>query len=402
MISRRSAALILAYFLSLQLTATAAEKRCLIPDARGRVEKIEFIARTSTQYPGSANDLDELVQTRIIDEGDSDFGQHFFFKKIQLESGDCVLFERVERGSWTIRSWQSSELSWWRKLFLPLSRMKVNLSERVDLKSREYVPAVLYRLTSKRRHYGLFPVDAFSKTTMIDNRELGMGDLRRHLEKNANDLTVLLVSCPRNRSESCSLEIFDRGQWMQTAGRKFQLPLFGRSKVSEIKEKPYARITSGSDTPQGIYPLLGLQDNRDPRMGAQARLSIDFCEDPINFGSHLGRDAQLLKSFLPLSHHEDYWVQEFALAHAMGRCGIRLHAANLSPAEDTPLFRKTDEEFNATHGCLNLGKDGMEKLISALETIGVFTRTQLIETEKTGHWQSPSRPGRVFVLVKDE
>ena len=102
----------------------------------------------------------------------------------------------------------------------------------------------------------------------------------------------------------------------------------------------------------------------------------------------------------------DYWINEYALGHAVtGRNLLRIHGNSVDPI-DPPKYedKNTKILYRPTKGCLNTAGE-MQKLLDVLLDIGVislkYNNFVTFASGKKKYWNKSKLIGSVFIIIKD-
>ncbi|MCB1197223.1 MAG: hypothetical protein KDK51_02550 [Deltaproteobacteria bacterium] len=285
---------------------------------------------------------------------------------------------------------------------LPVSTcIHLNQNEATELtinqQSKMYIPFVQIDVKNLRSQYGLLSAGDLSKGTLSPaTRNISTEDILQY--KVDPKATILYAICPPDRSEVCTLKIKHAGKWVQDNGQDFSMQVLARSRRERGDAAKSQRLLKDGDTPQGIYQLWGSLFTTDKKFGAYPRIDIDGMRPPMYFEK---TDLQNFTRVVPQAVFADYWIHEFAMAHALGRYLFRIHDNSVDPnfpnTYTTPITKKI---FRASAGCLNTG-DQIHKLLTVLHKLGIFSQKQIQNNQPYGRLPSLD-PQNTFLVVIDQ
>jgi hypothetical protein len=267
---------------------------------------------------------------------------------------------------------------------------------------QQFYPFVGIRQQDRSKYYGLLKKeDLYKLTPDLQNLPLNKKELLQYPV--SNKLTIIYAFCPKDRKELCTISIRHHAKWV--LDHTGNIKKFNGLALSEIGflENKSLRIAYSGDTPQGIYGLWASMFSSQKYFGCLPRIDIDLNTIPIN-GHAYNIFSYLLEDIIPSAALEDYWVNELALAYAMGRNLFRIHA---NPQPGTKCYEYKPPSSSVTYtpstGCLVVGDD-MSVFFATLVKLGIFTDyySNLDCNENIPiQWHAGKQIGKAFLIVKD-
>lgn len=327
-----------------------------------------------------------------------------FFDYYSLKEGDQISFdsEEIVRKYLIFLKKESSTPSFFKRitqLFLnqPADPFEIDLKEEIPL-----IPVAIKRRETSDYVYGFINPSQVSQLSPLEKKEINHEEIEKYLENSKEKLTVFFVTCKRDRREPCTLEINSKKSSSPSVNRslasKNTFLVSTRAKFPQTSGFKYGRVLPSFDTPQGIYQLTGLGNRSQSEYGNKPYFNIDQCEQPIGTGT-LETSQYVLNKLVPKQHQDDYWIHEYGIANALGRCGLRIHANNPEGIKASDSKGK-QLPFTLTNGCINMGENH-EEFIETLINEGIFKSEQLNSALSWAKWEKPENLGNIILIVKD-
>ena len=270
---------------------------------------------------------------------------------------------------------------------------------------KQFIPFVGIHKHDGSKYYGLIERKEIHKLTPVKvNNSISQEKIINH--STSNKLTIIYAFCPKNRKNICEMTIKHHGKWITDKnGNKKTYYALALSKRESFDKNKSLRIMIDGDTPQGIYGIWASMFSSNPNFGCIPRIDIDLNTVPIN-GYNYNIFAALLDELVPPDSWEDYWINEWPLAYAMGRSLIRIHANPTEDADDVCYYNPPfgNNKYACSSGCLNLGSE-MKGFFDTLIKLGIFSdqyanlSCDINDTDI--YWDISNACGKTFLIVMD-
>ncbi|HMQ11650.1 MAG TPA: hypothetical protein PKC21_05035 [Oligoflexia bacterium] len=307
------------------------------------------------------------------------------FAKHAFKVGECVLFNESENMTLTIT--------------------QINKEDEISLGEQSVFPVVHFDLDGRRR-FGLIQEESLQHLEeQTYTRTVKVNDILDYSEN--EKLTLIYVVCPKNREDVCQLAIKHQGQWVMDEEQQiFSLDVLARSNWKEFGFDESLRLQKNGDTPQGIYRIYASIDWKNRELfGGMRRIDLDARYPALNGHTGYQDNKFLMDAMLPQEAYQDYWFNEWPLAHALGRQDLRIHANGPFDIEKCIITPQTGLTFRPTAGCINTGDiQTTQKLLDKLVELNVFKpeHMQVDDTSTAYLWDRAQRYGEVFLIIVDE
>jgi hypothetical protein len=380
---------ILFYILLFVKEISAQQKLCQNSDSQIPIIVVQHPASSMTN-----SKINKMISSKEleIDQRASTFRESLL-KADYLQLGDCVLLNKVEEDEFKVSIIE--DYSPWHSFI-----------SKVDLKkstfTKNLIPVVMLKKSDKSRTYGFIENSNLSSMTEMPHQELHEKELLKH--KVPNDVIVVYVICDKDRNELCEVSLRKGEKWILHNKKRNTLSVLARSRRENRKDPSKShRVLVNGDTPQGIYYLWASMYSDNPVFGNIHRIDLDGSQPPINSYAY-EINKLILDMLIPAKAHNDYWLQEWALAYNLGRNSLRFHDNSLDPNKpDNFIPQNSEISFRSTDGCINTSRS-MEKILTLLTQLGVFNTLdlELKDSPQSLNWKVTPHLGKVFVILKDK
>jgi hypothetical protein len=355
----------------------AAERRCVTSATAAKVllsSNIDgfqsLVQINKVLQPAGANPETPTILVR-----DKNDGVDVQFMNYQLTVGDCVLGNPIEQRSLYVAGDTRLRQDTTESLFDALVRFAIEFKNIFQSRQLQILqPVVLFRKSDDAKLFGYVLATEYAALTTSESKELTPEGLLDYTPAH-QDLTLLYLLCPKTRDEVCTLSFKHKGKWVEKNGRRLEFKVLARSQRNENPTTSY-RITSGGDTPQGIYYLWASMYTESLSFGGVPRVDLDASQLPVNAMPY-NLNSLVLDQIVPQSALNDYWLNEYPLAFKLGRNNLRLHDDTLDPQRPpTYTTPETKLSFRPTAGCINAGHQ-ITQILAVLTELGVFKAEDL-------------------------
>jgi hypothetical protein len=385
------------FFMTATLHAEVKKFQVKLPDGTTMQREVRFIERVNYGTPTQAEYVgNQFLMNRIIFRAVND-DPNVTFMPYRFRNGDEVLFNTDE--VITRRIAEDKTKKAYQKDDDYFDNSPIAFEE------KQIVPCIVFTKLSREKKYGwcFYPTDDFLVSERY--RSADVSDLTDY-DGDFNGFTLLYAVLPRDRLSTGTLKIKHKGEWIKDSeGNIWALPILGLSRTSLGKNKN-DRIDPNANTPQGIYRIEGVMKNEENlELGDKPYLDIDSAWLPVGAAPH-NLDTFIMSEIIDRDYWNDYWINEYALGHAVtGRNLLRIHGNSKDPRE-VPAYvdANTKVLYRPTQGCLNTA-EGMQPLLDILIDLDAITlnydNSVTFASGKKKFWNKSKKIGQVFLIVKD-
>ncbi len=386
-----------AFFISATTHAAVKKFRVKLPSGENFQREIRFVERVNYGTPLQAEYVGNLFSSnRIIYRAVND-DPGVAFMPYRFRDGDEILLNTDEVN--TYRFAEDKTKKAYQKDDDYFDNSPITFAE------RQVAPCIVFKKLSREKVYGwcFYPTDGYLESRSYSQAEVS--DLIDFSGRH-NDFTLLYAVLPRDRLSTGTLKIKHKGEWIKDSdGGVWELPVMGLSRVTLGKNKN-DRIDPDSNTPQGIYRIEGVMKNEENlELGDKPYLDIDSAWLPIGAAPH-NFDSMIMSEIIDEEYWNDYWINEYALGHAVtGRNLLRIHGNSKDPKE-VPTYedKNTKVLYRPTRGCLNVAEN-MQPLLDILVELKAisldYDNSVTFASGKKKYWNKTKKMGQVFLIVKD-
>ncbi len=285
--------------------------------------------------------------------------------------------------------------------------INIKNSNSLEIIKDNLIPIIYWSGREMRKEFGFISLKKIKFLKEVKYDPVSVNDILKH---HTPGMTVVYVLCPHRRDNLCRIMIKHNDQWIKNSKDDI-LVLHGiaRSRYNinyNRDDSSSIRLAPNSDTPQGIYGLYASILSEDPLFGLMPRIDLDmssgFSISPIN-GFPYNIFSSVVDALVPKNAQQDYWVNEWPLAYALGRSAIRIHTNPSNIDKDKFYMHFDKRSFHRTSGCINLESD-LSVFLNILKKIGVFNNNYAIgykSNSSIGEYVIANNIGYNFVIVLD-